>query len=146
MSDNQHAYECRVTWERERRGRAESDGRGPISVGAPPEFHGTDDVWSPEHLTAAAVNACVMLTFLAIAENSKVPVATYESVASATLAKAEGRGMVITAVIVRPRITVPAGVDMAKVERVLHMAHKNCFISNSLTATVTLEPQIVTVA
>jgi organic hydroperoxide reductase OsmC/OhrA len=146
MSDNQHTYECRVTWEQERRGRAESHGRGPIGVGAPPEFQGTDNVWSPEHLTAAAVNACVMLTFLAIATYSKVPVAAYESVASATLSKTEGRGMVITAVTLRPHITVPAGVDVAKVERVLHMAHKNCFIANSLTATVTVEPQIVTTA
>jgi organic hydroperoxide reductase OsmC/OhrA len=146
MSANEHTYECRVTWERQRQGRAEAQGRQPIGVGAPPEFQGTDDVWSPEHLTTAAVNACVMLTFLAIAANSKVPVTAYESTATATLAKEEGRGMVITAVTVRPHITIPAGVDATKVGRVLQMAQKSCYVSNSLTATVTLEPQIVTAA
>jgi organic hydroperoxide reductase OsmC/OhrA len=111
-------------------------------MGAPPEFGGSPDVWSPEHLCVAAVNACIMLTFLAIAENSKVPIGAYSATASGTLEKSEGR-MSITRVVVRPRITVGPDVDRAKLERLVAMSEKNCFISNSLKAQVTLDPQIV---
>jgi len=138
-----YSYEAEVTWRSERKGEASSVGRAPISIGAPPEFQGTADVWSPEHLTVAAVNSCMMLTFVAIAANSKLPFDGYTSVATGTLEKVEGRGMVFTRITVRPRITLPAGSDRARVDRVLRMTEKNCYISNSLAAEVTLEPQIV---
>jgi organic hydroperoxide reductase OsmC/OhrA len=138
-----YSYETEVTWKSERRGEALSAGRATIPVGAPPEFQGTADVWSPEHLTVAAVNSCMMLTFIAIAANSKLPFDAYTAVASGTLEKVEGKGMVFTRITVRPRITLPAGADRAKAERVLRLTEKNCYVSNSLSAEVTLEPEII---
>lgn len=144
MAAKSYTYESEITWLSERRGRAELAGRSAIAVGAPPEFGGTDDVWSPEHLTVAAVNACMMLTFIAVAENSKLRFQSYAASATATLEKVEGRGTVITRIAVRPRITVPADIDRARLERVLQLTKKNCFVSNSLTAEVTLEPEVIT--
>lgn len=138
-----YSYQVEVTWTSERRGEARSYGRAPVAIGAPPEFQGTGDVWSPEHLTVAAVNSCMMLTFIAIAANSKVAFDGYSATASGTLEKVEGRGMVFTKIVVRPRVTLPVGGDRTKVERILRMTEKNCYISNSLTAEVTLEPEIV---
>jgi organic hydroperoxide reductase OsmC/OhrA len=145
MAEKSLSYANEVTWESGRRGRSESPGRPAIAVGAPPEFGGTDDVWSPEHLTAAAVNACLMLTFIAVAEGSKLRFHHYTSTATATLEKVEGRGMVITKVVVRPQITIPADTDRDRLDRVLQLTKKNCFISNSLAADVTLEAEVVTV-
>jgi organic hydroperoxide reductase OsmC/OhrA len=142
MAEQTHQYETTVEWTDSRRGTMAAPPRPRIAVGAPPEFGGTDDVWSPEDLCVAAVNACVMLTFIAIAANSKVPFRKYSSAATGTLEKVEGRGLVITRVVVRPRITIAADVDRAKVERLVRMAEKNCFISNSLKSEVTLEPEI----
>jgi len=50
---------------------------------------------------------------------------------------------VITRVMVRPRVTVGPDVDRGRVERILKMAEKNCYISNSLHAEVALEAEIV---
>jgi organic hydroperoxide reductase OsmC/OhrA len=125
------------------RGEVRAAERATIAVGAPPEFNGTPDVWSPEHLTVAAVNTCMMLTFITIAANSKLSFEAYTSVASGILEKVEGRGMVITKITVRPRVTLKAGSDRAKAERVLRMTEKGCFISNSLKAEVRLEPELV---
>ena len=144
MRDQAHTYESQVTWETQRRGRAEAGARPALAVGAPPEFAGTDDVWSPEHLTVAAVNTCMMLTFVAIAENSKLRFTGYSSSATATLEKVEGRGMVITEIQVRPRITIPPETDRGRLDRILQMTKKNCFVSNSMTAEVTLEAEIIT--
>lgn len=130
-------------WTDHRRGTLAAPQRPTILTGAPPEFGGSDDVWSPEHLCVAAVNSCVMLTFIAIAANSKLPFLGYSATATGTLEKVEGRGPVITRIVVKPRITVGADVDRAKLERVVKMAEKNCFISNSLNAAVSLEPEIV---
>jgi organic hydroperoxide reductase OsmC/OhrA len=143
MSEQPHHYDTTIEYADTTRGTITAAGRASIAAGAPPEFGGTDDVWSPEHLLVAAVNACVMLTFRAIAANSKLPFRRYTASATGTLEKVEGRGREITRVLVRPRITVAADVDRAKVERVVRMAEKNCFISNSLKATVTVEPEIV---
>jgi organic hydroperoxide reductase OsmC/OhrA len=112
-------------------------------VGAPPEFGGSDDVWSPEHLFVAAVNACVMLTFVALAQNSKLPIKGYTASATGTLEKVDDRGPVITHVVVKPRIVIGPEVDRVRVERVIKMAEARCFISNSLNGEVRLDPEIV---
>jgi organic hydroperoxide reductase OsmC/OhrA len=143
MSESTHTYETTVQWTEKWQGTLTAPPRAAISTGAPPEFGGTGEVWSPEHLCVAAVNACVMLTFLTIATNSKVPIRGYVSSATGTLEKVEGQGLEITRVVVKPHITVAPDVDRAKVERLVTMAEKRCFISNSLKATVTLEAEIV---
>lgn len=143
MADQVHQYETTVEWTEHRRGTLAAPQRPIILTGAPPEFGGTNDVWSPEHLCVAAVNSCVMLTLIAIAANSKVALRRYSAAATGTLEKVEGRGPVITRIVVKPRITIGPDVDRAKLERIIKMAEKNCFISNSLNATVTVEPEIV---
>ncbi len=142
MADTAHEYATTVDWVEARRGTVAAEGRSAVATGAPPEFGGSGDVWSPEHLCVGAVNACIMLTFLTIAENSKVPIRAYSAIASGTLEKSEGR-MAITRIVVRPRITVGPEVDRTKLERLVAMSEKNCFISNSLKAQVTLEPEII---
>ena len=143
MADEAHQYETTVEWTENRLGTLTAAGRPAIPAGAPPEFGGAADVWSPELLCVAAVNSCVMLTFIAIAANSKVTVRKYTSSATGTLERVEGRGPVITRVVVKPRITIGPDVDRAKVERIVKMAEKNCYISNSLQSAVTVEPEII---
>ena len=48
----------------------------------------------------------------------------------------------ITRIVLRPRVTVGAGSDVATVERMLHEAHEQCYISNSLTTDVVVEPTV----
>jgi organic hydroperoxide reductase OsmC/OhrA len=143
MADQAHQYETTVEWTENRLGTLTTPGRPAIPTGTPPEFGGTADVWSPEHLCVAAVNSCVMLTFITIAGNSKVAFRKYTSSAAGTLERVEGRGPVITRIVVKPRITIGPDVDRAKVERIVKMAEKNCYISNSLHSEVTLEPEII---
>ncbi len=143
MSEQSHQYEATVEWTADRQGQLNAANRPPIRIGSPPEFGGPNDAWSPEQLCVGAVNACVMATFLAIAANSKLVFRTYSATATGTLEKVEGRGPVITRVVVKPRVTVGPDVDRGRVERILKMAEKNCYISNSLQAEVALEPEIV---
>lgn len=143
MADDGHDYDTTVEWTHDRQGTLGASGRPSLAIGATAEFGGSDDVWSPEHLCVAAVNTCVMLTFVTIAQNSKVPFKAYAASAMGTLEKVDDRGPVITRVVVRPRITIGPDVDRAKVERLIKMAEKRCYISNSLSGEIRLEPEIV---
>ena len=58
-----------------------------IAAGAPPEFQGREENWSPEHLFVAAMNSCYALTLLAIAEFSKIPIVSLSSMARGKLEK-----------------------------------------------------------
>ncbi len=143
MAEQAHDYDTTIERTGNQHGTITVTGRPPVATGAGPEFGGSADVWTPEHLCVAAVNACVMLTFEAIAGNSKVTFRSYSASATGTLEKREGHGLEITRVVVKPRITIGPEVDRAKVERLIRMAEQHCFISNSLKATVTLEAEIV---
>ena len=144
MPESRHTYETKLAWTEGKRGIVRAGERAEIHVGVPPEFGGDAVSWSPEHLYVASVNACLMATFLVVAANSKMPFRSYEATATGELEKVEGRGFVFTRIVVRPRIAVPVSVDRARVEQIVRLSKRNCYISNSLTAEVVVEPDIVT--
>lgn len=76
-----HIYTINIIWQEGRMGimnLAEINNptpttQGSLQVATPPPFNGgVEGIWSPEHLYTAAVGSCLMTTFLAIAENSKL--------------------------------------------------------------------------
>ena len=71
---NEHLYNVNISWKSERKGILSSPELvSQIEVATPPQFpKGIEGIWSPEHLLVAAINSCLMTTFLAIAENSKL--------------------------------------------------------------------------
>jgi len=139
-------YETEVEWTEERKGDLESPGLASLQVASPPEFHGHEGVWTPEHYFVAAVNSCFMTTFLAIAEMSKLEFVSFDCKAVGRLEKVEGTGFQITEVVVRPKLVIRHGRDLGKAQRILEKAEKNCLISNSIKSTVRLETEFVKAA
>jgi organic hydroperoxide reductase OsmC/OhrA len=135
-------YETEIEWTKEKEGQIKGPTLPAVSVGAPPEFKGREGQWTPEHLFAASINTCFMLTFLAIAENSKLPLVSFTSTAKGKLEKVAGSGYQITEIVVKPRIVIASFEDLGRMPRVLEKAKENCFISKSIKSTVRLEPQI----
>src|SRR5262249_1533553 len=72
-------YETEVEWRGEKDLKLYGGKLPPIGAGAPPEFNGREENWSPEHLFVAALNSCYALTLLAIAEFSKVSLVSLSS-------------------------------------------------------------------
>ena len=60
-------------------------------VGSPPEFKGEPGVWSPEELLVGALNACLMLTFISMAQTKGVRFLAYESAAEGLLENVDGK-------------------------------------------------------
>jgi peroxiredoxin-like protein len=113
-----------------------------VSVGAPPEFNGREGNWSPEQLLVASVNSCYLLTLVAIAENSKIELVSLTSTAKGKLEKVSGAGYQITEILIKPKIVVASLKDVERVSRIVEKAKQNCFISNSIKSSITLEPEI----
>ena len=134
-------YSTRLEWLGGRAGSLESEGKPGFRVASPPEFKGEAGVWCPEDLFVASVNVCAMTTFAAFLDRLKLPVVTYSCIAEGLLEFAEGKYR-MTRVTLRPKVAVKSAEAVALVEKALHDAHDNCIISNSISGTVILEPEV----
>ena len=113
-----------------------------IQSAPPKEFGGPGDQWSPEDLLVAAVADCFVLSFRAIAAASKFEWIDLTANVSGTLDKVE-RAIQFTEIKVNAKLTVPAGADQSRAQRLLEKAEQTCFITNSLKADPHLEAEIV---
>lgn len=140
-----HEYEVNLQWLNGRKGLISSPILTErIEVVTPPEFpNGIAGSWSPEHLFVAAVNSCLMTTFLSIAENSKIDFISFESNAVGIIEKVEGKWLV-TEIILKPILTIHSDLNPERALRILEMSEKACMISNSIKSTIIFEPQIKT--
>lgn len=133
-------YPSTVVWTAARRGRGSAAGKPDLDVGSPPEFRGEESVWSPEHLFVTSLNTCLMLTFLALADRRRLEVAAYESSAEGLLENVDGRYR-ITAVTVRPQVTLKSETGLDTAREIMGKVDENCFISNSITSKIDLQPE-----
>ena len=138
-----HLYDVSVQWNEDRKGTMSSTVlTQKIEVATPPEFaKGMPNIWSPEHLFVAAVNSCLMTTFLAIAENSKLEYLSFDSKAIGKLEMIDGKYM-MSEVELQPEITIVNEQDKEKAERVLIKSERACLISNSIKSTIVFNPTI----
>lgn len=144
-----HFYNVQIEWNKDRKGmmcspelNAPMQGGGCIEVATPPEFpKGIPGIWSPEHLFTAAVSSCLMTTFLAIAENSKLEFTHFHCDSKGKLDQVDGK-FLMTEVILEPTVTIVNEKDRERAERVLAKAEAACLISNSIKSKITMIPRI----
>jgi peroxiredoxin-like protein len=141
---NEHLYDVLVKWDGDRKGTMSSKALPiTIEVATPPEFpHGMQGIWSPEHLFVAAINSCLMTTFLAIAENSNLSYKSFESKAVGKLELVEGKYL-MSEVTLMPHVVVFKEADKERALRIVKKSEAACLISNSVKSTILLEPNIV---
>jgi peroxiredoxin-like protein len=139
----EHVYEVSVKWQADRKGVMSSPVLNEkVEVATPPQFPtGMEGIWSPEHLFVAAVNSCLMTTFLSIAENSKLDFISFDSKASGKLEQIDGKYM-MSEVTLMPVVTLADEHNKERAERVLQKSEANCLISNSVKSTIIFKPEI----
>lgn len=112
-----------------------------LVMSSDPAFRGEAARTNPEQLLLAAASSCQLLSFLAMAARSRIDVVAYDDDAEAEMPEGE-KPVRITRIILRPRILVAAGTDLDRVRRLVDRAHHGCYIANTLTAEIVLEPVI----
>ena len=138
FSDNQ--YSRGHTWEFD----------GGVTVPASPSPHvvplplSVEANVDPEEAFIAALSSCHMLTFLGIAAKQKYVIESYVDDAIGVLEQDESGRSSVTTVTLRPKIVfigskVPT---RAQLDKLHHLAHKNCFIANSVKTDIVVEAKV----
>ena len=150
---HEHSYRTTVTWagstgagyERydRRHEIALPPAAGPLTVSADPAFRGDPALTNPEQMLLAAASSCQLLSFLAVSARARVDVLSYSDQAEALMPE-DDLPVRITRITLRPRIVVAEGTDIAKVTRLVDLAHRECYIANTVSSEMLLEPVIET--
>ena len=141
--DEKHLYEVNLDWTETRKGELTSPMlTNKIDVATPPEFpNGIEGIWSPEHLFVSAVSSCLMTTFLAISEFSKLEFTSFSVGAIGTLEKIDGK-FVISKIELKPILVITDKSKISKALRIIEKSEAACLISNSITSKIVLTPTI----
>jgi organic hydroperoxide reductase OsmC/OhrA len=144
-----HTYEAALRWEGSTGGGYEGYTRahdvtaapvsGPVAMSSDAAFRGDPSRLNPEQLLLAAATSCQLLSFLAVAARARIDVVAYEDHASARMPE-DDKPVRITEITLRPAITVHGEVSDQRLSHLVEVAHRECFIANSLTSHIAIEP------
>jgi len=146
-----HRYAARVSWTgstaesydsypRAHEGVCPPAAGAALPLSADPAFHGDPAKLNPEQLVVLAASSCQMLSFLAVAARARIDVLAYEDDAEGEMPEHD-KPVRVTRITLRPRITVkdPAPGD-DRLRQLVGTAHRHCFVANSLTSEIAIEP------
>lgn len=114
-----------------------------LRLSSDPAFRGDASLLNPEQLVVLAASSCQLLSFLAVAARARLDVVDYDDEAEAVMPEDDPPAR-ITRIVLRPRIRVVdgPGVSQARVQHLVEVAHRECFIANSLRSEIVVEPAI----
>jgi organic hydroperoxide reductase OsmC/OhrA len=146
-----HDYTAQIVWtgdrgegtkryrSYDRTWRIETPGKLPVECSNDPLLGGDPTKPNPEDLLLASLAGCHMLWYLHLASGAGIVVRAYEDVPlgiGETGPRDEGR---FIRAVLRPRITVARGADLAKADALHHDVHRYCFISRSVNFPIACE-------
>jgi organic hydroperoxide reductase OsmC/OhrA len=105
------------------------------------EEKGDPSILNPALLLLMAASSCQMLWFLHLAAKARIDVVEYDDSATALMPTDE-QPVRITEIALRPRIVVAGEASEERVHKLAYTAHEHCFVANSLTAHMTLQPTV----
>lgn len=125
----------------------EFDGGAVVPASATP--HVVPAPWSvaenvdPEEAFIASISSCHMLFFLSIAAEQGIQVDEYIDRPTGTMSRIAKGKHAISRVVLRPSATYATDTAPSPEleESLHHQAHEQCFIANSVSAEIVIEPQ-----
>lgn len=115
----------------------EFEGGETVKASAAPNYLGDAARVDPEQAFTAAVSACHMLVFLALAAQKGLTVNRYTDSAVGELGKNDEGRQAMTKVTLHPEIEFDGdGPDRETLEELHEKAHKGCFIANSVKCAI----------
>ena len=144
-----HRYAATCTWSGSTAAgyrdydRTHSAAAGPntLTLSSDPAFLGDRAHLNPEQLVVLAAASCQLLSFLAVAARARIDVRDYRDDAAAAMPE-EPTPMRLAEIVLRPRIVLAPGPSEDRVRHLVDVAHRECFIANSLATPVRVEPDI----
>ncbi|WP_265442431.1 OsmC family protein [Flexivirga meconopsidis] len=146
-----HSYPVRLTWSGstgvgyDEYGRAHEVAPGDLPalpMSADPHFRGDSSLVNPEQLLVMSASSCQLLSFLAVASRSRLDVLDYVDDAEGLMPESSDP-MWVSEIRLRPTVTLAPGSRLDRLERLVTLAHQQCFIANSLRSRITVDARFV---
>jgi organic hydroperoxide reductase OsmC/OhrA len=118
-------------------------GKPDLLGSSDPAFRGDATRWNPEDLLVASLSSCHMLWYLHLCVQAKIILLAYQDDAQGTMVEDAGGGGRFTQVMLRPVATLAAGGDAALATALHEEAHRLCYIANSVSFPVLIEPTVL---
>lgn len=118
-------------------------GKPELPGSSDPHFRGDPSRYNPEELLVAALSSCHMLWYLHLCAVNHVTVVSYHDAASGVMEEQEDGSGAFVRVSLKPTVKISAGDDQARAKALHEEAHRLCFIANSVSFPVEVEPEIV---
>ena len=141
IKNKKFIYKNSIEWQKDMRGLLSSSDKPGIEIATPPEFRGHPGIWSPEDLFVAAVNSCIMTTFLHYAQKEHLEILNYESQAEGILELVNNH-LIFTEIKIKPSVSVKNELDSVKAKNIFKLSENNCLISNSIKSKVEVASEI----
>jgi organic hydroperoxide reductase OsmC/OhrA len=116
--------------------------RATLQLSSDPAFRGDPALLNPEQLLVLAAASCQLLSFLAVAARARIDIIEYRDEAEGEMPE-DDPPVRITRITLRPQIVVWEDVSEARVRHLVEVAHRECFVANSLTTELVVEPSVV---
>ena len=122
------------------------DGLANVAASASPHIvpmpWANPDAVDPEEAFVASAASCHMLFFLDFARHAGFIVTGYDDEAEGEMHKGSDGKTRITRITLRPKIVFGGeGPDEAALGELHHKSHEACFIANSITTEIVIEPR-----
>jgi len=154
MSKN-HTYQCFIEWtgnlgvgtdtytSYSRSHNVSSLSKSPISCSSDPMFRGDATKYNPEELFLFSISSCHMLWYLHLCADAKIIVTDYKDSCEGVLALDNNSLGKFESVTLKPTITITDESMIIKATELHQLAHKFCFIAQSLNVHVLIEPILI---
>jgi organic hydroperoxide reductase OsmC/OhrA len=153
MAGRAHLFEANITWTGNRGlGTSTYTGYGrdhlarvkekpDLLMSADEAFLGNPAKHNPEEWLVVAISSCHMLWYLHLCADAGIIVRAYEDGPSGRLIEGPESGGHFESILLRPKVTIESSA-VQEALRLHQIAHKACFIANSVNFPALLEPAI----
>jgi organic hydroperoxide reductase OsmC/OhrA len=114
----------------------------PIQCSSDPMFRGDATKYNPEELFLTSISSCHMLWYLHLCADAKIIVTEYKDDCEGILALDNQSLGKFEQITLKPTITITDASKIEKAKELHQLAHKFCFIAQSLNVNVYIEPTI----
>lgn len=150
----EHHYGATVRWTGARQGTTSSwraysreyealiESKPTLRLTSDGAFLGDEALHNPEDLLVISLSGCHLLTYLWQCSRHRLHVLSYADEASGVM-NWDGQTYRFSEVVLRPRVVVEEGSDLALAQELYDRAHELCFIARSVNFPVRHEPEVV---
>ena len=151
MPDHLHHYRLTTTWngnrgsgtsgvgDYDRLHTIEVPGKPVLTLTTDNALYGDRSVLNPEDLLVSALSSCHMMSYLYLCAKAQVVVTAYVDRAEGRMVEWEKGGGRFDEVVLKPEVTVQDASMMERAKQLHALAHKICYIANSVNFPVLYE-------